>query len=164
MVTNGREADLPNRHGATMIVGMGSPFGDDQAGWRVVDLLRRRPDVPARLAKVHEATQLVDELDGCDKLVIIDACRGMGRTGTVTRLGWPDPRIARRHSQSTHGVGVCDALRLAEQLGRLPAVVEIYGIEVAEREPEREICLAVLQAVAELEATIWAELCEAINA
>ena len=62
--------------------------------------------------------------------------------------------IAERHSQSTHGVGVCDALRLAERLGRLPDAVEIFGIEVAECEPGREICLEVLRAVAELEAVI----------
>jgi hypothetical protein len=59
---------------------------------------------------------------------------------------------------------VCDALQLAERLGRLPAEVEIYGIEVAECEPGREICLEVLQAVAELEAVIAAELCEAAYA
>jgi hydrogenase maturation protease len=148
----------------TVVAGLGSPFGDDQAGWRLVDMLQRRPQVPARLKKVNEATQLVDELDGCNKLIIVDACRGLCQVGAVTRLRWPDPRIARRHGQSTHGVGVCDALQLAEQLGRLPAVVEIYGIEVAECEPGREMCLEVLRAVTELEAVIAAELCEAAYA
>jgi hypothetical protein len=59
---------------------------------------------------------------------------------------------------------VHEALQLAELLGRLPAEVEIYGIEVGDCEPGREICLEVLQAVGELEAVIWAELCEAVYA
>jgi hypothetical protein len=53
---------------------------------------------------------------------------------------------------------------LAEQLGRLPPVVEIFGIEVGECEPGREICREVLQAVAELEPLIFAELREAVYA
>jgi hydrogenase maturation protease len=148
----------------TVVAGVGSPFGDDQAGWRLVDLLQCRPNTPARLMKVQEATQLVDELAGCTRLIIVDACRGVCQVGAVTRLVWPDARIARRHSQSTHGVGVCDALRLAEQLGRLPEVVEIFGIEVGECEPGREICHDVLQAVVELEAVIFAELSEVAHA
>jgi hypothetical protein len=53
---------------------------------------------------------------------------------------------------------------LAEQLGRLPEVVEIFGIEVGECEPGREICHDVLQAVVELEAVIFAELSEVAHA
>lgn len=150
--------------GPAMVVGVGSPFGDDQAGWRLVEMLQRRANIPARLKKIREATQLVDELDGCTRLVIVDACRGACRVGAVTRLKWPDPRIARRHGRSTHSVGVCEALRLAERLGRLPGIVEIFGIEVSSCEPDCEICLEVLQAVTKLEALIFAELCEAGHA
>jgi hydrogenase maturation protease len=139
---------------------MGSPFGDDQAGWRVVDMLQQRPHVPARLKKVHEATQLLDALPGCRRLIIIDGCRSGAPRGAVTRLRWPDARIAARHNQSTHGVGVDDVLRLAERIGRLPDEVEIFGIEVTECEPGHEICLEVLRAASELEAVIAAELCE----
>jgi hydrogenase maturation protease len=148
----------------TVVAGVGSPFGDDQAGWRLVEMLQRRPNLPAGLIKVHEATQLLDALDGCSKLIVVDACRGVCTVGAVTRLEWPDPRIARRHSHSTHGVGVCDALRLAEQLGRLPPLVEIFGIEVGECEPGHEMCLEVLRAVEELADVIWGELREAVYA
>jgi hydrogenase maturation protease len=156
-----RESNEPP---TTVVAGVGSPFGDNQAGWRLVEMLERRPEVPARLIKVHEARQLVDALDGCDKLIIVDACRGVCRIGAVTRLVWPDPRIARRHSHFTHGVNVYDALRLAEQLGRLPADVELYGIEVDECEPGRAMCFEVMQIVAELEAVIFAELGELAHA
>ena len=127
-------------------------------------MLELRSKVPARLLKIDEPTKLCDALDGCHKLVIVDACRGVCQVGAVTRLKWPDPRIVKRHSHSSHGVGVSDALRLAEQLGRLPLDVVIYGIEVGDCDPGREICLEVLQALAELETLIWGELCEAAHA
>jgi hydrogenase maturation protease len=156
--------NISNEHWATVVAGVGSPFGDDQAGWRIVEMLERRPNVRARFVKVHDVTELLDALDDCRKLVIVDGCRGVCRVGAVTRLTWPDSRICKRHSHSTHGIGVCDALRLAEQLGRLPPEVVIYGIEVGDCEPGREICLEVLQSVAELEAVIGGELYEAAHA
>lgn len=164
MQTESRVNPCPTDLWTTVVVGVGSPFGDDQAGWRLVEVLQRQPHLPAWLKTISEATQLIDELEGCRRLIIVDACHSGGRAGTVTRLHWPDPRIAERHSQSTHGVGVCDALRLAERLGRLPPVVEIFGIEVGDCEPGREICLEVLRVVAELEAVILGELCEAEDA
>jgi hydrogenase maturation protease len=144
----------------TTVVGVGSPFGDDQVGWRLVELLQRKPHLSARLKTIPEATQLIDELDGCRRLIVVDACHSGGAAGAVTRLRWPDPRIAERHSQSTHGIGVCDALRLAERLGRLPFMVDIFGIEVGDCQPGREISHEVLQALAKLETEILAELCE----
>jgi hydrogenase maturation protease len=154
----------PERPVTTVVAGVGSPFGDDQAGWRLVDMLQRRPHLPIRLRKVDEPTRIIDDLRGCSKLIIVDACRSVCHAGAVTRLKWPDPRIAQCHCHSTHGVGVHEALQLAERLGRLPADVEIYGIEVRDCAPGREICQEVLQAVAELEGVIWAELCEAAYA
>jgi hydrogenase maturation protease len=156
--------DLSNDRSSTVVAGVGSPFGDDQAGWRLIEMLERRANVPARLIRIDEATKLLDTLDSCHKLIIVDACRGVGTLGAITRLKWPDPRIIKRHGHSTHGVGVSDALRLAEQLGRLPSEVVIYGIEVGDCEPGREICQEVLQAVAQVEPLILAGLREAANA
>jgi hydrogenase maturation protease len=150
-------------HGpGVVIAGFGSPHGDDQAGWRLIEMLQQRPELPARVVAVREATELLEELGGCRKLVVVDACRCGGRMGTITRLEWPDPRIEQQHSHSSHGMGVCCALRLAERLGRLPPEVEVYGIEIAEWEPGHEITFEVLEAVKELDAVISAELCEAM--
>jgi hydrogenase maturation protease len=149
---------------ATVVIGVGSPFGDDQAGWRLVEMLRRRPRSPARLKAIDDPIKLVDECTGSRRLIIVDACRSGGRVGSLSRLHWPDPRIAARHSHSTHGVGVSDALRLAEQLGRLPPVVDIYGIEVGDCKPGHGICFEVLQTLREVEGEIADRLCEASHA
>jgi hydrogenase maturation protease len=149
---------------STTVVGLGSPFGDDQAGWRLVELLEQRPDVPAQLKIIHEATQLVDELAGCRKLIVVDACRGGMRSGALSRLSWPDPRIRQYHNHSTHGVGLCNALQLAERLGRIPPSVEIFGIEIGNDRPHDEMTQEVALAVADLVKTILAELCETLDA
>jgi len=151
-------------HCDVVIAGFGSPHGDDQAGWRVIEALQKRCHFPARLVTIHEATQLLDELDDCRKLIVIDACRSGEWKGSLTRFEWPDPRIEQHHSHSTHGMGVCGALRLAERLGRLPPEVEVFGIEIAEWEPGREVAFEVLEAVKELDAVIAAALCEAVHA
>jgi hydrogenase maturation protease len=143
-----------------VVAGFGSPHGDDQAGWQVIALLGLRSDLPARLVKVREGTQLIDELDGCRRLIIIDACRGGPQRGAITRLEWPDPRVCQYHNHSTHGVGLCNALELAERLGRMPPDVEIYGIEIGSYRPLDEISAEVARAASDLGEIIFAELCE----
>lgn len=153
------------RHNWPIVVaGFGSPHGDDQVGWRLVAMLERRPHVPARMIAVHESTQLIEVLGGCRQLIIVDACHSGGTAGVVTRLEWPDPRISVRHSCSTHGLGVADTLRLAERLGCLPPVVEVYGIEAEDCSPGRVISPLVLTAVAEVEREVFEAIREVPDA
>ena len=147
-----------------LVAGFGSPHGDDQAGWQVVAALRQRPALRARFQKITEGTQLVEELAECGRLIVVDACRSGGELGTITRLAWPDPRIRQYHNHSTHGVGLCNALVLAERLGRMPPFVEIFGIETGSFRPLDEVSLEVAQAVAELEKILTAKLRETVDA
>jgi hydrogenase maturation protease len=148
----------------TLIVGVGSPHGDDQIGWQFVELLGGRRWLPARVVAVSDGTQIIDHLDGCRRLLIVDACRSGAPVGTITWLKWPDPRIQQRHSHSTHGLGIWDALHLAERLGRLPLVVDVFGIEIGEVEPGKESSLPVIQALAELESLIVSETSGVVHA
>jgi hydrogenase maturation protease len=152
------------RRSEVVIAGFGSPHGDDQAGWKVIALLARRVNLPARLIKITEGTQLIDELEGCERLILVDACRGGTSIGATTRLAWPDPRVRQYHNHSTHGIGLCNALHLAERLYRLPSQVEIYGIEIGNSGPLEEFSPEVQQAVAALEGAIAAEVCEGAHA
>jgi hydrogenase maturation protease len=148
----------------TVVAGFGSPHGDDQAGWRVAAMLSRRPNLPARVVAAYEPLQILQALRGCERLIVVDACHTGGSAGVITRLTWPDPRIAVRHRQSSHGVGVFDVLKLAEKLGDLPPVVEIIGIEAVDWEPGSDLGPDVLQSVAEVEALIADELREVTHA
>jgi hydrogenase maturation protease len=153
-----------NREKTIVVAGFGSPHGDDQAGWQVVALLEQRRDVPARLAKVVEGTQIIDLLNGCVRLLVIDACRSGSRLGDITRFEWPDPRVMQYHNQSTHGIGLCNGLQLADRLGRLPPLVEVFGIEIGSCRPLDEVSAEVIKAVGKLAKIISAELCEVVHA
>jgi len=148
----------------TVVAGFGSPHGDDQAGWRLAAMLQHRPDVPARVIAVHEATQLLDALEDCVRLIIVDACQSGGRVGSITRLRWPDARIAEQHHHSSHSVGICGALQLASRLGRMPARVDVFGIEIEDCSPGQDLSPPVREAIVKLESTILNELREVVHA
>jgi hydrogenase maturation protease len=147
-----------------VIAGFGSPHGDDQAGWQVADRLAGDPAITARVLAIREGTQLLTELEGCRKLLVVDACRSMSPLGTITRFHWPDRRIGEQHSHSTHGIGLCNSLELAARLGRIPADVEVFGIEISGPNPLADISCEVRSAVDELVEILRTELCEAVHA
>ena len=59
----------------TLIAGIGSPHGDDQAGWRVIEALQRIASTSCRLLQVVVPHALLDQLDeSVSALHVIDAC------------------------------------------------------------------------------------------
>ena len=143
--------------GADRVLGVGSPHGDDAAGWRVVEMLRRRPGLSAQLAIV-EPPQLLDHLQGCRRLILVDACRADRTPGTLIRLQWPDELLRSQRRQSSHGLDVGDALALAETLGWLPPQVVFWGVEVSRCQPGEDLSPEVRLALPELERRILQEL------
>lgn len=127
-------------------------------------MLARRSLPNVRAMVVHDATELVDELAGCRRLIVVDACRSGSEVGSISQLHWPDPRISRRHRHSTHGLGIPAALMLAERLGRLPPEVQIIGVEVADTAPEPEMSRDALETMFAVEALLFDELSEVIHA
>lgn len=116
----------------TRVLGVGSPAGDDQAGWLAVDALRgagldaRKLDRPG--------ANLVSLLESVDHVILIDAMQGGGMPGQIRRFGRRD-WAGYGQGLSSHGFGVIDALSLAEALGCLPERLDLYGIEIASAHP-----------------------------
>ena len=127
------------------VIGIGSPFGADRAGWEVVDLLAREGAAglsPLRCAS--PAGELLGMLRGTDRAVLVDAVVSGAPPGTVGRWegrGVLEPRSA----LSSHGLDVAAVLALGDALGELPATLVLYGIEVDPR-----TCAAGAPAVADL--------------
>ncbi|WML92067.1 hydrogenase maturation protease [Thiothrix lacustris] len=124
----------------TAIIGIGSPFGEDQAGWDAVDALAGEAWVQARLAAGtlvlekldRPGMALLDHLRGHAHVILIDAvlsaehCPG-------TWLALPREELALlAFPASSHGIGVAEALAMGETLGMLPEKLEIWGIVVPE--------------------------------
>jgi len=134
------------------VIGIGSPSGDDQAGWRVVDALAARG-----LGGPHEillekldrpGAALIERFADADCVILVDAvCSGdaPGHIHHLRESEWAHGR----GSLSSHGFGVFDALALAWALQALPPRLEVYGIEIASAEPgalrDAAVCAAVEQ-------------------
>ena len=127
------------------VIGIGSPHGDDQLGWRLAEELARsgRSGVLARA--VSTPIDLLDHLDGCDALIVIDACDAGLAPGAVVVHEWP-VAIEACGRASSHGLGVDSVLRLAGSLGNLPARVVLIGVQKTRCEPAGALSAEVTQA------------------
>lgn len=115
---------------STQVIAVGSEHGDDQVAWRAAELLRESVSSAIEIAIARTPLDILDYLEGCQRLIVMDACCSAAPVGQITRLQWPDERIRTLHRHSTHNLGLADSLWLAETLGRLPAVVVVFAVEI----------------------------------
>jgi hydrogenase maturation protease len=143
------------------ILGIGSPSGDDQAGWLTVDALLASG--VNNVADIHlekldrPGAQLIGLLENAERVILIDAMQSAGEPGRIARfdqLDWPQYS----HGLSSHGFGVLAALSLAQELGSLPAQLDLYGIEIAAADPGGMPGLEVQATARQLAALIAATL------
>jgi len=136
------------------IIGIGSPSGDDQIGWRVVDALKGRLLPEIELIKLDRpGTGLIPLLENTSHVILIDAMQGGGAFGTIRHFG-KDEWTNYQQGMSSHDVGVFDALMMAKELGSLPEVMELYGIEIGTDMPGKTSSEAVITAAEDLAGTI----------
>lgn len=133
-----------------LIVGIGSPHGDDRAGWTAIEQLRARgiPDDELRQAKVPH--DLVDWLDDCTDLHIIDGCTKEFGDSVVRRLEWLDDSIrtgVNLRSAGSHQIDIICVLELVACLNRLPARVVLWAIPGSRFGPTEAMTFACTAAV-----------------
>lgn len=141
----------------TRIIGIGSPHGADQVGWIAAQRLIKLGVRNASVDLLRTPLELLDHLEGCQKLIILDACRSDDPNGTVQRLEWPDSRIIDEQSHSSHGWSVGQALLLAQKLGRLPESVILFGL-VVDFKGETTDCEEDFYGTSSLEASVLTEI------
>jgi hydrogenase maturation protease len=141
----------------SLVVGVGSPHGDDQLGWLAVD--RLCPLLPSGYAvhKVQGGLDLLDCLEGHEAAIIIDAAAPAGQPGRLRSFTWPCPELASFAQWSTHGVGLVEAFQLAESLGWLPRRVKIHTIEAQDGSPGAPLSKALARP---LDSVVEAVLCD----
>ncbi len=143
------------------ILGIGSPSGDDQAGWLTLDALADcgvQGSHGLVLDKLDRpGASLIGLLDNADWVILIDAMQSGDQAGRIRRFdqhAWPDYR----HGLSSHGLGVLDALSLARELGSLPPRIDLYGIEIGRACPGELPGGEILAAARQLARNIAADL------
>jgi hydrogenase maturation protease len=153
----------PLRGGAALssaAVCLGSRYrGDDAVGPLVAERLL---DAGARVLDcADEPTRLLDEWDGLDTVVVVDAVVTGAPAGTLHRVETRDGPLPRDlRLASTHAVGVADALELGRAVGRAPRRVVVLGVEGAVFGMGDELTPEVASAVDGVVTAALAELAE----
>jgi hydrogenase maturation protease len=147
----------------TFLFGIGSGYGDDQAGWRVIDAVEAEGLPEVTVDRGRSPSDLLDRLAGIERLHLCDACHGAGPVGSWHRWRWPAAEIQPVRFSGSHDLGLAAVLELAERLGQLPGEVLLWGIEgkqdvSPEDLLEEQLSAEVEQAVVEVAHRIAAEL------
>jgi hydrogenase maturation protease len=147
--------------GVVRVVGVGNAWRqDDGAGLAVARRLQGElpPEVEV-LEWEGEPLGLLDVFAEADAVVLVDAVSSGAPAGTVHRLdARSGPLPASLVRDSTHALGVAEAVELARALGRLPRRLTVYGIEGERFEAGEGLSAPVAAAVESVAGRVGAEL------
>ena len=119
------------------IIGVGSPLGDDQAGWLVIKHLQNQVPEHVKLLTLDQpGATLINWMSGVDHLILVDAlhcehCHEPFRKLDVEAFDDSQRML------SSHGLDLGQTLQLAASLNYLPEVVDIYGVVITK--PDRDV-------------------------
>jgi hydrogenase maturation protease len=120
------------------IIGLGNSFAGDDAIGNVVarQLLPYQTPSISIMEGGLAGLSLLHEMEGTDRLILIDAVHSQSEAGTIVRFTIPRDLDAVEKltwgssTSSTHAFGLGEALTLANTLELLPQRVILYGIEL----------------------------------
>lgn len=119
------------------IIGIGSPLGDDRAGWLVIKRLQSQVPEQVKLLTLDQpGATLINWMAGVDHLILVDALQCEQCDEPFRKLDIEAFDDSER-MLSSHGLNLGQTLQLAASLGYLPKKVEIYGVVI--NAPDREI-------------------------
>ena len=117
---------------STLIVGFGSPYGDDQFGWLVVEqlnmALKGRDDIRT-ICCDHSGIDWIHQYQPVDQLIFVDAVKSNSPPGTPHQLTIKTDELdSLPTTYSSHGIGLREGLALAAEVIELPETIEFYGV------------------------------------
>ncbi len=120
------------------VFGIGSPFGDDQLGWAVINKLQQQASLhhysPHRLQMAccdRPGMHLLELMRHAKTVFLIDAVKAGTTIGTL-HCFTNDAIENRGNTLSTHGLGIAEAMTMGAALGELPEHVILYGIDIGD--------------------------------
>lgn len=146
------------------VLGIGSPFGDDQLGWKAIDLLSEQKEIQIQLHKGlrlekcdRPGLNLLTRMHGATTVFLIDAIKLGNAIGTLYR--WQNLEIEKlNYPISSHQIGIGQALQLGRILNQIPENIILYGIEIAEVKLTFQTSLQMIQSLKMLVPQIIEEL------
>ena len=113
------------------VLGIGSPFGADSFGWDMIDELKKH-DTDLVLHKLlNPITEIMPAIAGAGSVIVVDALVG-GEEG-VTFFDHYSNWLPKDNKNSSHGIGIIEALQLANQLGELAEGCYVYATYVGDQ-------------------------------
>lgn len=125
--------------------------GDDGAGPVVADWLRALGLGDHVREYWGEGTELMQDWDGREHVIIVDAARSGAPPGTLHRVDTHASELPRElRLASSHRLGLAEAIELARMLGLLPETLKVYAIEGEGYEPGAGLSPSVERAALQL--------------
>ncbi len=141
------------------VIGIGSPFGDDQLGWKVVAQLEQTAtlDASVRLSCCG-ADDLLFHLKQIDFAILVDAIHADLPIGQV--CSWSQLSLLPETGLSSHGMSLGTVLQLAETLNQAPKRWIVCGVVVDRQclEFDNDLSPIVMKAIPQLIQYITNEL------
>jgi hydrogenase maturation protease len=142
------------------LIGVGNPYRrDDGVGPAIIaEIAKLRPPGVSLTVSDGEPTQLLDAWAGARLAVVIDAvlCEP-SRPGRIHRTILGTSSLGAT-AASTHGLGIPDAVRLAEVLDRAPGRLVVFAVEAADLGFGQGLSPPVAAALPELTRVVLNEL------
>ncbi len=133
---------------APLLIGIGSPYGDDQVGWRVIEAVQSADLSLSAVRCETPVTTLLALLQQSDEVILVDAVAYEAPVGTV--LCWSGAEVMQAQSAvSSHGFNLASLLALADSLSMLPRSLTVYGVVIDARNIPQVPDLPLSEAVAE---------------
>jgi len=144
------------------VVGVGNAvMGDEGIGVHVVDKLKS-VELPPEVVVLDGGTHFWGdeaELNGSEKLIIIDAVLGGGAPATIYRFGLDELEDeAEDVKLSCHDIGLIEKLQMTRIAGSSPEQVVVIGVEPAKVELNTGLSREVEEKVPEIIDAVMAEI------
>jgi hydrogenase maturation protease len=132
-----------------LLVGLGSPHGDDQVGWLVIDEIAQLIG-GSTCRKAAAPSDLFDWLDPYGCIEICDAIKSSNPIVTIKSWTWPAQELDGIAFVGTHDLPLLAMLHLAERVGRLPPSVRIWGLAISQTRPFGPVSQDLLECVPQI--------------
>ena len=132
-----------NSPGRTIVLGLGNLLlRDEGIGVHIVRILEEQKILPPSVELVDGGVatlDVVEMFDENDRLIVVDTVQGGEEPGTIYRFRPNDVKSKYSSTTSLHQLTFLEALRMAGQIGKVPADITIIGVEPAEMSYSMEL-------------------------
>lgn len=144
-----------------VVIGVGNPDrGDDGVGVKVAQALEGRlPPGVALRTRTGDMLALIEDWAGYDHAICVDAAAPINAPGRIHRIDIAhEPLPSAPSLASSHGIGLAEAVSLAQRIGAAPRTLVVYAIEGSSFDLGAPLTPAVADAVAKVAARVLAEV------